>query len=212
VKYHSQIEQDKYFIENILPTWKRSAEDAGRFLDVGAYDGVHTSNTLTLEQELGWTGVLIEANPVLAMACQKNRPNSVVHEAVVWSSVLELDYEYPGSKDHLLSRVANLPHNKDYFKEDFKTRDVYRVRTRTLSSLLGPGLHRFDYGSFDVEGAELEALRGINWYTTTFRFLTVEYGDRQDYLNELIAFLSGEGYQVHRINQFDVEFVPINRE
>jgi len=211
MKYHSQIEQDKYFIESILPTWKDFV-GPGYFLEVGAYDGIETSNTLTLEQELGWSGILVEANPVLAMACHRNRPNSVTLEAVVWSSTQDVEYEYPGNGDNLLSRIAGLPHNADYFAKEFKTRNVYKVRPATLAYLLGPGRHDFDYASIDIEGAELEALKGIDWNVTTFRFLTIEYGDRQDYLNLLIAFLSGKGYQVHRLNRFDVEFTPINEK
>jgi FkbM family methyltransferase len=34
----------------------------GRFLDIGAYDGVHLSNTRIL-MDLGWTGVCVEPSP-----------------------------------------------------------------------------------------------------------------------------------------------------
>jgi FkbM family methyltransferase len=206
--YYSQIGQDRYYIEEILPNLK--IEHTGRFLDVGAYDGIFTSNTYTLESELGWTGILVEANPVLADLCRStNRLNSEVREAVVWSSVMDLDFEYPTHGQAILSRVAGLPHNSEYFKEEFQTPQTYKVRTTTLKRILGPGYHHFDYASFDIEGAELEALRGIDWNRTQFGFMTVEYGDRQDYLNDLIGFMSAVEYRVHRLNQFEVEFVPM---
>jgi FkbM family methyltransferase len=208
MKFYGQIEQDRYFIEVILPLLNPNGRC--RYLDVGAYDGVVTSNTYTLEVELGWSGVLIEANPGLAEACKVNRPGSEVHQAIVWSSVLDLDFEYPGSGNVLLSRVANLPHNSQYFQEDFETKKTYRVQTNTIANLLGPKIRHFEYASIDVEGSELEALRGIDWRRTSFDFMTVEYGERKDYLNDLIFFLASVGYRVHRINHFDVEFVPIS--
>jgi len=35
----------------------------GFFIDCGAADGEYLSNTLYLEKELGWTGLLVEAEP-----------------------------------------------------------------------------------------------------------------------------------------------------
>ena len=41
----------------------------GFFVECGAFDGETRSNTLNLERDLGWTGVLIEADPVNLMQC-----------------------------------------------------------------------------------------------------------------------------------------------
>ena len=71
--YYSQIEQDKYYIENISKG-KRN----GIFLDIGANDGLFGSNTATLELEYGWSGLCIEANPTLIQSLQTNRPSSTV--------------------------------------------------------------------------------------------------------------------------------------
>ncbi len=42
----------------------------GFFIECGALDGETRSNTLILERQLGWEGVLIEADPVNLMQCQ----------------------------------------------------------------------------------------------------------------------------------------------
>lgn len=210
--FYSQIGQDKYYITDWLPrVGIDPAKHQGRFLDVGAHDGRTESNTLALEARYKWNGVLIEANPVLAAEAAEFRYRSEVVPAVVWSSVCDLDFEYPGRSgtgDDRLPRIANLPWNGEYFKDEFFHRRTYSVRTRTLAEILGPGRHYFDYGSIDIEGAELEALRGIDWETTSFGYLAIEWGERRDYLNELIALLGRAGYRVHRVNQFDVDFVP----
>ncbi|KAK7085499.1 hypothetical protein SK128_016737, partial [Halocaridina rubra] len=40
-------------------------EIPGSFLECGAFDGEFLSNTLWLEREFGWKGILVEANPHL---------------------------------------------------------------------------------------------------------------------------------------------------
>ena len=35
----------------------------GFFIEAGAFDGEHLSNTLYFEKKLGWTGLLVEPNP-----------------------------------------------------------------------------------------------------------------------------------------------------
>jgi hypothetical protein len=46
------------FIDKLLEN-KRN----GTFIEIGGYDGEMFSNTLFLEKERGWTGLLVEANP-----------------------------------------------------------------------------------------------------------------------------------------------------
>lgn len=53
-KYFSQDRQDQYVDQYFGKT------NNGIFLEVGAADGVTLSNTLFLERERNWTGLLIE--------------------------------------------------------------------------------------------------------------------------------------------------------
>lgn len=54
--YHSQWGEDRWLVENLDPPLQ------GVFVDVGAGDGAHGSNTLYFES-LGWRGVCIDADP-----------------------------------------------------------------------------------------------------------------------------------------------------
>jgi FkbM family methyltransferase len=206
IEYVSQIGQDQYYIEQ----FSKGAR-GGRFLDVGAHDGVTTSNTLVLERDFGWTGVCVEANGDLIPTLIDNRPKSQVHEAVVWNYRTKTKFELPSNGDTLLSRIGNQEVNKYYFVEEFQEVQTRIVRTKRLRDILGPGRHWFDFFSLDVEGAEINALKGIDWASTRFGFIAVEFGDRADYLNELIGYLFARGYYVHRIHRFDAFFVPRGR-
>ena len=58
-EYTSQVEQDKWAIEEIF-----SFKENGYFIEIGAADGIHFSNTYVLEKELGWQGICIEPFPL----------------------------------------------------------------------------------------------------------------------------------------------------
>ena len=49
----------------------------GFFIEVGAHDGIFQSNTLNLEESLGWKGILIEPSLNAYLECIKNRPKSI---------------------------------------------------------------------------------------------------------------------------------------
>lgn len=52
----------KWVPGNLILLYPKIVE-SGTFLEAGAYDGEFLSNTLYLEHEFGWRGVLVEANP-----------------------------------------------------------------------------------------------------------------------------------------------------
>ena len=66
MKYYSQINQDEYYINNII-----SHKKNGRFLDIGAGDGILESNTYCLEKYLGWSGICVEAQEEISQICAK---------------------------------------------------------------------------------------------------------------------------------------------
>jgi FkbM family methyltransferase len=203
MKYYSQIEQDKYYIENII-----KHKTNGKFLDVGANDGITESNTYCLEKDFGWSGICVEANETLAKICETNRPSSNIFCSLVWSCETVVDFVQPQNGNNLLSRIDNIVWNKQYFTNEFINPIKFQRKTTTLKNILGGKNHHFDYFSLDVEGAELEALKGIDWSQTSFDFMSIEFGNRDDYLSEITKFLHDKGYERHRINKWDAEFMP----
>jgi len=201
MNWHGQTEQDRYFAELVV-----RGRRGGRFLDVGAHDGQTMSNTLALERDYGWTGVCIEANQDLATACRAARPGARVVESGVWSCPGWMTLETPASGDTLLSRLSGIPGNEDYFTEEFTSTVEQLVKVSPIRSLLLEDETWFDYFSLDVEGAELEALAGIDWDRTSFGFVIVEHGYRPGAIEALTEFMSARGYELHRVWFHDVEF------
>lgn len=208
-KYYSQIGQDQYYIENIS-----KGKRGGTFLDIGANDGFFDSNTAALELDYGWTGLCIEANPTLIDTLKASRPNSKVVNCAVWHSPGEIQLEVSdsnrdGVRGDLLSRVTNVVRKDDFFKDHFKeSRQIVTVKARTITDVVQEqyGLPcSFDYMSMDIEGAELQALKGIDFSRINISFMTIEHGGRSGYMEQIVKYLDDYGFKLHRVNQWDVE-------
>jgi FkbM family methyltransferase len=218
--YKSQINQDKYFIENINNNKKN-----GFFVDVGAHNGITFSNTYCLEKYLDWNGLCIEVNDDIFETLQNNRDCLCVNECVYEVSGIELELEIPLANEipegnDMLTRIKCInTHNFDTWHNQFiKTKNIKKI-TKTLTDIFEkynvPQV--IDYLSIDIEGAELIALKGLDFNKYIISFLTLEWQggeSKKPYLNSIKSFLNSKGYHLHRINQFDAEFhfvkSPIN--
>lgn len=63
--FHSQCGEDKWIWDHIAP-------GLGTFCEVGAYDGVLSSNTCWFEKQ-GWRGLLLEPDPEMFTRCRTQR-------------------------------------------------------------------------------------------------------------------------------------------
>jgi hypothetical protein len=114
----------------------------------------------------------------------------------------------PHSGNDFLSRIGGISHNQNYFAFDFSKVEVVSMTAQPLSKLLGGENLHFNYFSLDVEGAELEALKGIAWERTSFDYIALEFGHRNDFLKEITEYLASKKYTLLRINDFDADFIP----
>ena len=203
-KIIKQIRQGKY---NSLNQLDRQLEkyvnyDGGFFVELGANDGVAQSNSLYFEKHRGWHGLLVEPSPHNFLKCLKNRSpqNSIFCAACVafdykpefvrmaysnlMSTALGLDSDIPDPRAHVKLGQQFLRDSEILFE--------YGALARTLNDLLheAQAPKAIDFLSLDVEGAELEVLRGINHTEYRFQYILVECRDFQRMNN----YLSQHGY------------------
>ncbi len=164
----------------------------GYFVEVGANDPRERSQTWHLEQS-GWTGVLVEPQPDLAAKLRAQRKAKVF--AVACSStenagrVLPLHVAGPlSSLDRSLMAPGSTPET------------VIDVPIRTLDSILeeAGSPAKFDFLSIDVEGHEIEVLRGFNIGVWRPRLILLE-----DHVADLSKhqYLLAAGYRI--VRRFD---------
>lgn len=143
--------------------WRRG----GVFVEIGAYDGLRLSNSAFFEA-IGWTGLLVEADPALAEACRRNRPGSRVIEAALSSedggTVTFAKVEGGGGVDTLgfIEEAGDEAHRRRVARSGGQIESV-TVSRRSLDSVLEEtGCTQVDWMSIDVEGAELDVLAGFD--------------------------------------------------
>lgn len=201
------------------------APHGGYFVEAGANDGLRQSNTLLLERSLGWRGLLVEPSPAAFEQLQENRPScDLVNAALVASSddgqtLLGAfsEGQLTGTVvDDLLHRAPDVP-KSIVQRIHLRVRRLFGIKpvvtlisvpTTTLSSeLMKRGRTKVDFLSLDVEGYELEALRGIDLATIRPSLLAVEVRDSEAW--ELLNLLTLAGYVLaENLSSFSREDSP----
>lgn len=168
----------------------------GFFIEAGANDGISQSNTKIFEEFFGWRGLLVEPSISAYQKCLVNRPNSIVVNAALSSEDrLEVSGDFDG---HLMSSIDGRRRNN--------RNNITTIKTRTLTSLLKEyNIDKVDFMSIDVEGFEIDVLRGMDFNIWKPKYILVEINgnDRVD----IESILSKYGY-INLINLSD--FGPHN--
>jgi FkbM family methyltransferase len=119
------------------------------YVDVGAHDPFEMSVTASLSA-LGWSGVLVEADPEMAARLRRARPRDVVVAAAA--------YDSPG-----VLRLHYTPKSGQAFVSGDETGDTIEVPAQKLDDILeAAGVGTIHFMTIDVEGAEAAVVRGCD--------------------------------------------------
>lgn len=171
----------------------------GTFLECGALDGEMRSNTLTLEKNLGWRGVLIEADPEnLMQLIQKRRRAWVVPACLsTQRSTMEVSFRAWGN---IGSIVDNKTLPEDNLEKQNMTKVVEVVCLPFYAILKSLKIWQIDYLSLDVEGNELDILKTIPFDKINIKVISAEFfhsSEKGDSKETLRNFMESMGYGVH---------------
>lgn len=145
----------------------------GFFIEVGAFDGYEGSVTYGLEC-LGWTGLLVEANPERAEECRRRRSHSRVVHAALGASEGETTFTVTDDDSGgMYSHVAGTPSQKSRVLSAAGNRSI-AVPLRTLDHLLADHDGEIDVVVIDVEGSERDLLAGFDLRRHTPKVVMIE--------------------------------------
>jgi len=186
---YSQNKEEHYILNHFKG-------QTGRFLDIGAYDGVGLSNTRALA-ELGWDGVCIEPNPeVFEALCKNYSDNKKV-----------LCYEYAVGQ---VSGWQNMNMNDTYYST-LSNEEVKRwvtdstiqyesktVEVKTFADFYKENQGTFEFISIDAEGVDYEILEQIDLTEIGCKMICIETNgiETQKYIDYCVFY----GFKVLHIN------------
>jgi FkbM family methyltransferase len=193
------------FFQDIYALLYNQGKRDGYFVEFGACDGLALSNTLLLEQDFGWKGILAEPSKRWQDDLKKSRTATLDFRCV--SSVTGDTIEFEEAQDPTQSTIAKFTPEQN--KPTAGSR--YSVETISLYDLLQE--HKapkvIDFMSVDVEGPEYQILSAFPFDKYQFKFMCVEHHG-EDIENAIKRVLAAAGYkQVHRaVSGHDGFYVP----
>ena len=195
--YYSQDMQDKFLEENVFKSHKN-----GIYVDVGAHDGKTINNTLYFSKNHGWKGINIEPIKSVYDKLIVNRPNDININCAVCNCDGETDFILNTGYTEMLSGIKN---NYDYRhlsrlqfqnKQSNSKTNIIKVNTKKLETIFNENnITHVNYLSIDVEGAEFEVIKSINFDKVFIDVIGFE-NNYNDNSIPIINYLKQNGFNV----------------
>lgn len=176
-------------------------EYKGIFLDVGAFEPIKISDSYHFERN-GWTVHCFEANSKLIPLLKEKRQN-VHHYAISNEDKDNIEFNVVYTPTHERNWTAGLsaikldPRYMQTFGHAIKEIEKIIVNQRTLNTLLTSeiAIDKIDILTIDVEGSELNVLKGIDLDKYAPKIIMVEdlFEDQ-----ELHQYLIDHGYKLDK--------------
>jgi FkbM family methyltransferase len=191
--FYAQFGEDRLLAEMFSSTRK------GLCVEVGANDGINDSNTYYFEQ-IGWDCVLVEPNPELCTAIRKDRRSRLFECAASATDGSATLYIAEGAeRAHAVSGLGAEEQAVRRISDfGFAARPL-RVPTRRLDDILEEaGISRSpDFITIDVEGHELEVLKGFS--IERWKPLVIIAEDNSQFADDTVSrYLRDFGYEPFR--------------
>lgn len=181
----------------------------GFFIEVGGNDGFTQSNTYYFERLRGWNGILVEAIPELYEECVKERLRSKVfncalvskdyqdtHVTMIYSNLRSLVKGAQKSDENDIKHTYNMKHLKNSGVKPYEI----SVPVRTLTSILDEcHVQEIDLFSLDVEGYELDVIKGLDFNKYRPKYMLIEARFRE----EIEEYISDLYIQIDQLSHHD---------
>lgn len=186
----SQIRQDLFVL------FVTNKKQNGYFVEFGACDGIELSNTLILEKEFNWKGILSEPCTFWIDDLKKNR-NCNIDERAVWITDNELLLFNQVEHIQTLSNIECL--NPSDWANPIRNEDKnikYKVKSVTLETLLkeNNAPKEIDYMSIDTEGSEYEIINNFDFFKYDIKIINIEHNGTEK-RNMIYELLINNGYK-----------------
>lgn len=163
--FYSQDNQDRYLEQCIFKGYKN-----GVYVDVGAHDGITINNTWYFAKNNGWKGINIEPIKSVYDKLTVNRPNDININCAVCNLDGKTDFICNEGYTEMISGIKNTfdpRHLNRLHRENHQmgsTTTIITVDTKKLETIFDEhSISHVNYLSIDVEGAEFEVIKSIDF-------------------------------------------------
>jgi len=174
----------EHYIKNML---KYITTNNGFYIEAGANDGITQSYTYELEK-LGWNGILIEPSIMSFQSCLLNRSNkNLFYNCALTDNndIYKIKGDFNGS---LMSSIDG--------KRLSNNNTLVEVQAKTITKILDENniTDNIDLFSLDVEGYELNVLKGLDFKRFKPKYFIIEVYTHE--FDEISDLLTNNGYKL----------------
>ena len=191
-------------IRALLSSIPEGQECGGFFVECGANNGLN-SLSLSLERDLGWRGICIEANPSNFLLLQKNRPLCENRKRGLFPEKVNLTFRSYEGHLHGHSGFLNSRAKKEWKRlekahpQSAKTRKEFVVEGVPPEEIIKRKC--VDLFGLDVEGAEMEILKQFPFEKVKVKYWIIE--TNQLSRRKLIRFMEKRRYSCKHIDKIN---------
>ena len=203
--FYSQDKQDSYLETNVFKGYKN-----GFYVDVGAHDGVSFNNTLYFEKNNNWTGINIEPIKSVFDKLVINRSDNINLNYAICNNDGETEFYCNTNYTEMISGIKDTFHSKHLErlerenKKMGSTTEVIKVNTRKLETIFDENkVSHIQYLSIDVEGAEFEVIKSINFDKVFIDVIGFE-NNYNDASIPIIEYLQDKNFVVFHESTLDI--------
>lgn len=189
--------------QDIFVLFVTQNKHGGYFVEFGAMDGLRASNTLLLERDYGWSGIMSEPNPRYNKNLGKNRKCEIDLRCVSNRTGDTVQFQtadesgWPGMVGHI-------------FREQNSRGKIIDVVTVSLNDLLSQNgaPDHVDYISVDTDGSEPMIMQGFDFSRHSATIWTIEHNE-MGWREDIHELMKGRGYRrvLERFSGYDDWYV-----
>ena len=179
-----------------IQLWQLLKKSKGTYIDIGGHHPIFGNNSYFFYIRK-WRGIIVEPNPIFLPLYQKYRPEDVFISAGVGDNDGEMNYyEFESSFLNTFSESYIFENNLNNSIKKIGVKPVF-----TLDSIISKSIFKnqqIDFLSIDVEGLELEVVKGNDWDNFRPRIVLLEshrYLD-EDLSSVVHGFLLNKEYRL----------------
>jgi FkbM family methyltransferase len=204
--YKSQALQDLF-----LDRWVFRELEGGRFIDIGAHDGLTYSNSWFFETVRRWQGVCIEPNPSVFKRLLANRMCTTLNCCIA-DVAGPVRFQKITGYSEMLSGIVDkyeaehMQRIRDEMGEHGGSSEIITVQARTFGDVVAEhGVSEVNYLSIDTEGGELQILTTIDFRKVFVHAISTEY--RVPQRETMIAVMRDKNFELIKSMGSDLLFL-----